>query len=250
MQDKRVFFLSDAHLGAKFLRDDRERERKLVAFLERIATGCEALYLLGDMFDFWFEYKRVVPRGHVRFLGLLARLTDAGIPVHFFTGNHDAWAFDYLRDECGVTLHHRDEWLTLHGKQFLVGHGDGLNPADKRYLLLRRAFRSPALQRAFRLLHPDAGIRLANGWSARSRARRGGLVEAPPYRGDDREGIVLYCKRVLQERHVDYFIFGHRHLPADVLLAPGSHYINTGDWISHFSYATFDGSTVKLLREA
>jgi UDP-2,3-diacylglucosamine hydrolase len=241
-----VYFLSDAHLGASFLHDNEERERKLVAFLERIAPNCSALYLLGDMFDFWFEYKRVVPRGHVRFLGALARFSDAGIPVHFFTGNHDAWAFNYLARECGVILNDNNGWIIMGGKLFLVGHGDGLDPTDKKYLFLKRVFRSRFLQRAFRLLHPDIGIRLARAWSTHSRM---GHVESPSYRGDDHEGIVLYCKSVLQRRHVDYFIFGHRHLPVDIPISPTSRYINTGDWITHFSYATFDGTTLEMLRE-
>lgn len=248
MQDKKVYFLSDAHLGAAMLRDDRERERRLVDFLEGIKPACAALYLLGDMFDFWFEYKRVVPRGHARFLGELARFTDEGIPVHFFTGNHDIWAFDYLREECGVTLHFDNEWVTIGSKRFLIGHGDGLNPRDKAYLRLRRLFHNRCLQRLFRWIHPDAGIRLANAWSSHSRLQHGGGEEENAYRGDDREGIVLYCKEVLRERPVDYFIFGHRHLPIDIALSPASRYINTGDWITHFSYATFDGVDVTLHR--
>ncbi|MDR0545059.1 MAG: UDP-2,3-diacylglucosamine diphosphatase [Odoribacteraceae bacterium] len=249
MSPRPVYFLSDAHLGAPFLPDNRERERRLVAFLDRAAADCQAIYLLGDMFDFWFEYRRVVPRGHVRFLAALARYTDAGIPVHFFAGNHDAWASDYLADECGITLHDRNEFITLNGKQFLVGHGDGLNPADRKYLLLRRAFRSPLLRRSFRLLHPDAGVRLARACSSRSRERRDGVVKIHPYRGDDDESIVIYCKQVLQQRRVDYFIFGHRHLPVDVPLSPHSRYINTGDWITHFTYARFDGNAVALLED-
>ncbi|MDR2130685.1 MAG: UDP-2,3-diacylglucosamine diphosphatase [Odoribacteraceae bacterium] len=246
MQGKQIYFLSDAHLGARVPDNNREREQKLVKFLETIRPGCAALYLLGDMFDFWFEYKRVVPKGHVRFLGELARFTDAGIPVHLFTGNHDTWAFDYLTRECGVTLHAGNEWLSLHGKQFLIGHGDGLNPLDKKYLFLKRLFRNRCLQRLFRSLHPDTGIKWANAWSSHSRLRDGGRVEAGAYRGDDKEGIVLYCKKILLERHVDYFIFGHRHLPVDIRLSPASRYINTGDWITHFSYATFDGAAVQL----
>jgi UDP-2,3-diacylglucosamine hydrolase len=248
MQGKRVYFLSDAHLGATVLDDNRERERRLVDFLDAHRDDCAALYLLGDMFDFWFEYKRVVPRGYVRFLGALAGFADEGIPVHFFTGNHDIWAFDYLREECGATIHDGNEWITIAGKQFLVGHGDGLNPRDKTYLRLRRLFHNRFLQRAFRWIHPDVGIRLANAWSSHSRLQHTGTLEANAYRGDEHEEIVLYCKQVLRERHVDYFIFGHRHLPLSLDLSPTSRYVNTGDWITHFSYATFDGDSVTLHR--
>lgn len=246
MQGKKTYFLSDAHLGAGVLDDNRQREEKLVRFLEEIQPGCEALYLLGDMFDFWFEYKRVIPKGYVRFLAALTRLTDAGIPVHFFTGNHDIWAFDYLRSECGVVLHTENERITLHGKRFLVGHGDGLNPHDKKYRFLRRLFHNRFLQGCFRLIHPDLGIRLANAWSSHSRLKENGMVEADAYRGDDREGIVLFCREYLTRESVDFFIFGHRHLPIDLPLSEKSRYINTGDWITHFSYAVFDGREVQL----
>ena len=164
MQGKKVYFLSDAHLGAKLLKDNREREIMLVEFLQSIRPDCSELYLLGDMFDFWFEYKYVIPKGHVRFLGELANFTDQGIKVHFFTGNHDIWAFDYLAKECGVTLHTSILETTINGKSFLIGHGDGLDPNDKGYLFLRNAFHNRFLQRCFRFIHPDWGIALANKW--------------------------------------------------------------------------------------
>ena len=248
MQPRHVYFLSDAHLGATLPGNDRDRERRLVTFLETGRPACAALYLLGDMFDFWFEYTRVVPRGHVRFLATLARYTDAGIPVHYFAGNHDAWVGDYLPRECGVIIYRDNEHVTLHDKQFLLGHGDGLDPADKKYLYLRRLFRAAASRRLFRLIHPDAGIRLANACSSRSRRHPRGNTLATTYRGDDHEPIARYCKNILLQRHVDYFIFGHRHLPLDITLSPNSRYINTGDWITHFTYAVFDGETVRLHR--
>ncbi|KIO42813.1 UDP-2,3-diacylglucosamine diphosphatase [Sanguibacteroides justesenii] len=246
MQRKKVYFLSDAHLGAKLLDNNRERERKLVSFLEKIRPECAELYLLGDMFDFWFEYKRSVPKGHVRFLAELARYTDNGIKVHFFTGNHDIWAFDYLNKECGVILHTAIEETRINGKSFMIGHGDGLNPKDKGYLFLKRAFHNRFLQKCFRLIHPDWGIKLAHAWSSHSRLKDNGKIEALEYLGEDKEEIVLYCKQILQQRHFDYFIFGHRHIPIDLPLCESSRYINTGDWISHFSYAVFDGEKVEL----
>ena len=232
MQGKKVYFLSDAHLGAKLLKDNREREIMLVEFLQSIKPDCLELYLLGDMFDFWFEYKHVVPKGHVRFLAELANFTDQGIKVHFFTGNHDIWAFDYLAKECGVILHTSMLETTLNGKSFLIGHGDGLNPNDKGYLFLRNAFHNRFLQRCFRFIHPDWGVALANKWSSHSRLKGNGQIEARGYLGDDKEEIVIYCR--------------NRHLPLNLELEPNSHYINTGDWITHFSYAIFDGEKVSL----
>lgn len=246
MQGKKVYFLSDAHLGANLLKDNRKREIMLVNFLQSIRPHCSELYLLGDMFDFWFEYKHVVPKGHIRFLAELAQFTDQGINVHFFTGNHDVWAFDYLSKECGVILHTSMLETTLNGKSFLIGHGDGLNPKDRGYLFLSRVFHNRFLQKCFRLFHPDWGIALANKWSSHSRLKGNGQIEAREYMGDEKEEIVQYCQKVLQKRHVDYFIFGHRHLPLNIELAPNSHYINTGDWITHFTYAVFDGEEVTL----
>lgn len=246
MQKKKIYFLSDAHLGSEVLSDNHERELKLVTFLEEIRAECAELYLLGDMFDFWFEYKRVVPKGFVRFLGELAKFTDTGIPVHFFTGNHDLWSFDYIEKECGVIVHRENEEVIIGNKIFYIGHGDGLNPIDKRYLRLKRLFNNRFLQKCFRLLHPDWGVKLANAWSSHSRLKENGRVEASEYRGDDKEGIVLFCKKMLKDRHIDFFIFGHRHLPIDLQLEKNSRYINTGDWITHFTYALFDGSEVTL----
>ncbi len=246
MQSKKVYFLSDAHLGAKLLKNNREREIILVEFLQNIKSNCLELYLLGDMFDFWFEYKYAVPKGHVRFLAELANFTDHGIKVHFFTGNHDIWAFDYLAKECGVILHTSMLETSINGKSFLIGHGDGLNPNDKGYLFLRNAFHNRFLQKCFRLIHPDWGIVLANKWSSHSRLKGNGQIEARGYLGDDKEEIVVYCRNMLKKQHVDYFIFGHRHLPLNLELEANSHYINTGDWITHFSYAVFDGDKVYL----
>lgn len=242
---KKVYFLSDAHLGASALTNNREREKALVDWLEGIEPDCGALFLLGDIFDFWFEYKWVVPKGYVRFLAKICDFTDRGIPVHFFTGNHDVWAFDYLQQECGVVLHTHNEAFGICGKHFLIGHGDALNPADKGYLFLYRVFHQPFLQRCFRWLHPDCGIWFARKWSSHSRLANG-KVEADLFRGEEKEEIVRFCKETLAVRHFDYFVFGHRHLPQDVVLAPDSRYINTGDWITYFSYASFDGERMRL----
>ena len=176
----------------------------------------------------------------------MANFTDQGIKVHFFTVNHDIWAFDYLAKECGVILHTSMLETTINGKSFLIGHGDGLNPNDKGYLFLRNAFHNRFLQRCFRFIHPDWGGALANKWSSHPRLKGNGQIEARGYLGDDKEEIVIYCRNILKEHHVDYFIFGHRHLPLNLELESNSHYINTGDWITHFSYAIFDGEKVSL----
>lgn len=225
--------------------DNPARERRLVRWLETIRPDCGILFLLGDVFDFWFEYKRAVPKGYVRFLAKICEFTDAGIPVHFFTGNHDIWVFDYLPKECGVTVHTGNRIFNISGRRFFLGHGDALNPNDKGYLFLYRMFHNRFLQRCFRWVHPDWGIRLAHSWSSHSRLENG-RIEANRFRGEDQEEIVIFCKNALRQQAFDYFIFGHRHLPLDLPLGGNSRYINTGDWITYCSYATFDGQEVRL----
>lgn len=244
-ENKKLYFLSDVHLGASALNNNREREQLLVRWLDSIREDCAVLYLLGDIFDFWFEYKKVVPKGFVRFLSKICEFTDSGIPVHFFTGNHDIWAFDYLNEECGVIVHTQSEIIDINSKHFLIGHGDGLDPNDKGYLFLRKVFHNHFLQRCFRLIHPDWGIALARKWSSHSRLENG-KIEADRFKGEDKEETVRYCRQVLEKEHFDYFIFGHRHLPMDIQLSASSRYINTGDWITHYTYAIFDGKTVEL----
>lgn len=242
---KKIYFLSDVHLGASTLKNNAAREQHLIMWLEKIRPNCGALFLLGDIFDFWFEYKHAVPKGHIRFLSKICEFTDSGIPVHFFTGNHDIWVFDYLPQECGITLHTHNQAFQIHNKHFLLGHGDALNPKDKGYLFLYNIFHNRFLQRCFRWVHPDLGIALAQKWSSHSRLENG-KIEADLYRGDEQEEIVRFCKQVLQQKHFDYFIFGHRHLPIDLSLNSNSKYINTGDWITYYTYATFDGEQVYL----
>ena len=245
---KQAYFLSDLHLGAPVLPDNRERELQAVRWLEEIRKECGMLFLLGDIFDFWFEYRQAVPKGHVRFLAKICELTDSGIPVHFFTGNHDIWSFGYLEKECGVTLHTCNEAFRINGQDFLIGHGDALNPQDKGYMFLYRIFHNHFLQRCFRCLHPDFGIWIANKWSSHSRLGNG-RIEADSFRGEASEEIIRFCRRVLTQKHFDYFIFGHRHLPVDFALSPNSRYVNTGDWITYYSFASFDGLTLTLNRQ-
>lgn len=204
----------------------------------------QELYLVGDIFDFWFEYKHAVPRGFVRLLGKLAEISDSGIPIHFFTGNHDMWAFDYLPNEIGVFLHKNPVEREFNGKRFFIGHGDGLGPGDKGYKRLKKIFANPFCQWAFGWLHPNIGIGMANYWSRKSRIATGGYDKQ--YLGDDKEWLLQYCERKLQQKHYDYFIFGHRHLPIDKQVGTNSRYINLGDWIQDFTFAVFDGETLTL----
>ncbi len=242
---KKIYFLSDVHLGASVLNNNKEREQRLVRWLAKIQQDCGALFLLGDIFDFWFEYKYTVPKGHIRFLAKICEFADSGIPIHFFTGNHDIWIYDYLPQECGVILHTHNQAFQIGDKHFLIGHGDALNPNDKGYLFLYRIFHNRFLQRCFQWIHPDIGIALAHKWSSHSRLGNG-KIEAEQYRGDDQEEIVRFCKQVIQKRHFDYFIFGHRHLPIELSLSQTTKYINTGDWISYYTYALFDGKRLFL----
>lgn len=244
---KKVYFISDLHLGAPVFKDQKERECRLVRWLEEIRPDCGILFLLGDIFDFWFEYKRAVPKGYIRFLAKICEFTDQGVPVHFFTGNHDIWAFDYLPQECGVILHTRNQIFNINGKSFFIGHGDALNPQDKGYMFLYRTFHNRFLQRCFRWIHPDLGILLAHKWSSHSRMSNG-QIEADPFQGEEKEEIVRFCKQVLQIRHFDYFIFGHRHQPMSLPLGHNSIYINTGDWVTHFTFAVYNGHHVEVKR--
>ena len=247
LNEKKIYFLSDVHLGASALSDNKERELKLVNWLEEIREDCAALFLLGDIFDFWFEYKTVVPKGFVRFLAKIAEFTDRGIQVYFFTGNHDIWLFDYLEKECGVKIFKQDTAFRIGHQSFYLGHGDGLNPHDKAYLFIRRIFHNRFLQRCFRWLHPDVGVAFAHRWSSHSRLSKTGELTADHYRGSQLEEIEKYARQVLQKEYFDYFIFGHRHFPSDILLSEGSRYINTGDWVTWFSYAVYDGRDVRLV---
>lgn len=242
---KEIYFISDFHLGAPNAEASRKREQKIIRFLEEKRHTAEAFFMLGDMFDFWFEYRHVVPKGAVRLLGKLGELTDSGIPIHFFVGNHDMWMKDYFQKELNIPVYFQPKEFELLGSKFMIGHGDGLGPGDHRYKFIKKVFRNSASQFLFGILPPVLGIGLANTLSKRSREKTGKVDEI--YLGDDREWLVQYCKGTLQNKHIDYFVFGHRHLPLDIDLGSGSRYINTGDWISYCSYAAFDGQNMNLL---
>ena len=242
---KDCYFVTDAHLGAGA--DSSQRERELVAFLTSIEDKADTLFLLGDMFDFWFTYRHVVPRGHVRFLGQLARMVDRGIQVHFFIGNHDMWLFDYLSSEIGIIMHPHPETLHLQGRTIHLGHGDGLDAHDHKYNFLKRVFRSPINQRLFAAVHPGLSFGIANAWSHSSRVSHG--PNCQDYKGDDREGIVQHCLQLLHNEPYDYFVFGHRHGQVLRPLSTNGHnatYINVGNWLNRRDYAVLHQGTITL----
>ncbi|MCR4816155.1 MAG: UDP-2,3-diacylglucosamine diphosphatase [Bacteroidales bacterium] len=245
--ERKTFFVTDAHLGSGT--DSRQREMDLVRWLESIEPEAERVIMLGDIFDFWFTYKQAVPRGFVRLLGKMAQMADNGVEFHFFIGNHDMWMFDYLEKEIGVVMHNDPCNMVIGGKQFLIGHGDGLWNDDKKYNFLKRIFRSRFNQWLFAGIHPNIGFPLAHRWSDSS--RKSHSLKDYGYLGDEREGIYLYCKR-MQERRIDdgvqpydFFLFGHRHTPICRPLDDAL-YVNVGNWIEHRDYAIFDGETVTL----
>ena len=242
-EKKKIYFVSDTHLGAPALDNNDYRERLFAGWLDLIKNDAAELYLMGDIFDFWFEYQKVVPRGFSRVLGRLADISDAGTSVHFFTGNHDLWVFDYLPDEIGLTLH-RNEYITeIGGKKFFLAHGDGFDPGDKGYLLLKKIFTSKKLQWLFARLHPNFAFFLAHYWSRSSRLSKIDNEEEFKVKN---EAMFKFAENFLQKEWVDYFIFGHRHRIADVNLHGGSRFILLGDWITNFSYGVFDGETFEL----
>lgn len=244
--DKKIFFLSDFHLGAPDFQNSLIREKKVVSFLESIRNEADSIYIVGDIFDFWYEYKKVVPKGYTRLLGKLAELSDSGIPIHVFVGNHDMWMSGYFERELNIPVYHQPKIFEWSGKRFLIGHGDGLGPGDQGYKFIKKIFRNPVCQWLFGQLHPSWGIGLANYFSRKSREKTGTADES--FLGEDKEWLIVYCKEVLQTAHFDYFIFGHRHYPIDFALTENSRYINLGDWIRNFTYASFDGKEVQLHR--
>lgn len=244
--EKKIYFLSDFHLGAPDAAASLIREKKVVRFLEQIRHSAAAIFIVGDIFDFWYEYHSVVPKGYVRLLGKLAELTDAGIPVHVFVGNHDMWMSGYFEKELNIPVYHEPRVFTWNNKQFYIGHGDGLGPGDHGYKFIKKIFRNPVCKWLFGKLHPDWGIALANYFSRKSREKTG--TADAHFLGEEQEWLIVYSKELIQQQPYDFLVFGHRHYPIDFTLSEKSRYINLGDWISNFTYAEFDGDDVKLLR--
>ena len=241
---KKIYFLSDFHLGAPDFESSLVREKKVVGFLDSFKQDAAEIFIVGDIFDFWYEDIAVVPKGYTRLLGKLAELTDSGIKVHVFVGNHDMWMSGYFEKELNIPVYHEPKVFERNGKQFYIGHGDGLGPGDKGYKFIKKIFRSPLCQWLFGQLHPTWGIGLANYFSRKSREKTGSADQH--FLGEDNEWLIIYSKEVLRQQHFDYFIFGHRHYPIDFKLSDTSRYINLGDWIRTFTYASFDGTDVQL----
>lgn len=240
---KNIYFASDFHLGTPSYAKSRAREAQIVDWLNAITPTCAELFLMGDVFDFWFEYAQVIPKGFIRLQGKLAAMADAGIKIYFFKGNHDMWVFDYFTQEMGLSIISDEKIIERNGKKFYLHHGDGLGPGDYQYKFLRKIFRSKFCQWLFARIHPNLGMGIANSWSRRSRAAQ---TEKEVFLGADQEWLAIYAKAQLQKQHFDYFIFGHRHLPLDIQLNPQSRYINLGEWLNYQSYAVFDGETLSL----
>ena len=243
-EGKKVYFLSDFHLGVPDHATSLVREKRIVSFLESIKKETAVLFIVGDLFDFWFEYKTVVPKGYVRILGKLAEIRDAGIEIHFFVGNHDMWMSGYFEQELGIPVYYAPKTFEFNGKKFLVGHGDGLGPGDYGYKFLKKIFRNPLCKFLFGLIPPFLGIGLAGMMSKSSRSVTGDSDAT--FLGADKEWLIIYCTEQLKSEHHDYFIFGHRHLPILFQLNEKSTYINLGDWIRYFTYAEFHGDTISL----
>ncbi len=245
-----IYFASDLHLGAPDKASSLEREKAFVRWLDRIEPHAKALYLLGDLFDFWFEYKKVVPKGYNRLLGKLALMSDNGLDLHLFTGNHDMWIFDHIPEELGATLHRDPIVREFNGRSFYMGHGDGLGPGDKGYKILKKVFGNRICQKLFSWVHPGLGVRIAEYWSHTS--RNATEQEEDGFLGEEKEWLVQYCLSVLEKEHHDFFLFGHRHLPIDHPLPAGkgsstpSRYLNLGDWLQYRSYAVFNGEELRL----
>ena len=243
---KNIYFLSDAHLGSLAIPHRRTQERRLVNFLDSIKHKAAAVYLLGDMFDFWHEYRTVVPKGYTRLLGKISELTDMGVEVHFFTGNHDLWVHDYFQKECGMTVHRDSLMVDLYGQLFYLAHGDGLGSSDRKFKFLRAMFHNKICRALFASLHPRWGMAFGLEWARRSRMKRPDGKE-PDYMGEDKEELVVFAKDYLKTHpDVNFFLFGHRHIDLDLMLARNSRLVILGDWISRYTYAVFDGEHLFL----
>ena len=239
----KIYFISDVHLGAPALKNNKARELLFAKWLDDISDDVEELYLMGDIFDFWYEYKKVVPRGFTRILGRIANLTDRGIPVHYFPGNHDLWVFDYLPEETGVEVHHREIIKTIKGKKFFLAHGDGLDPYDKGYNQLKKVFTNKTARWIFSRIHPNFALYIAHRWSKSSRLSK--MISKNDFLVKN-EGLYKFAGNFLQNEIVDYFIMGHRHIMVDVEMTNKTRFILLGDWINYFSYGMFDGENFEL----
>lgn len=244
MEKNNIYFASDFHLGVPSLQSSLAREKKICRWLDEIKKDAAEIYLVGDIFDFWYEYKYTIPKGTTRLLGKIAEISDSGIPIHFFVGNHDLWMNDYFTEELNVQVHHHPIEKIFNGKTFYIGHGDGLGPGDTMYKFLRKIFASSICQWLFSRLHPNLAFYIAKKSSKRSRVITGTSDEK--FLGNENEWLFLYCRNYLKTKAVDYFIFGHRHLPLDLNVDNKARYINLGEWLNYCTYAVFDGNELSL----
>jgi len=241
---KKIYFASDFHLGVPDHATSLAREKKIVAWLDSLQSDIHSLYLLGDIFDFWFEYRHTIPKGFVRLQGKLAEMRDQGIPVFFFTGNHDMWMFDYFKKEMGITIYRDPLELSIGNHKLLIGHGDGLGPGDTTYKVLKKFFNSSFCQWLFRWIHPNLGMALAHYWSRKSRISN--LKREEKFQGEEHEFLLTWCREQEKMNHHDYYIFGHRHLALDLKVGEGSRYLNLGEWVHFSPFAVYDGQTLTL----
>ena len=243
-ENGKIFFASDFHLGLRAGKDPREREKKLVEWLLKIAPEAKEIYLLGDIFDFWWEYKLVVPKGFTRFLGTISALTDSGIPVHFFTGNHDMWIRDYLSAECGLICHTEPYSKTFGDRRFYLAHGEGLGAVNFGYKILLAIFRNKPLRILYSSLHPWVGVAIGHTWSLKSSLGKGITLD---FMGEEKEDLIRHSKVMLDKENFDYFIYGHRHISMIYKLPNGSQVVFLGDWVKNGSYAEWDGENLTLI---
>jgi len=243
-EGKKIYFVSDSHFGVPDYASSLAREKLLVKWLDSIKADAAEIYLLGDIFDYWFEYKSVVPKGFVRFLGKIAELSDAGIPIYHFTGNHDMWVFSYFERELGIKTYRKPIEKTINGKLFFIGHGDGLGPGDYGYKLIKWLFSVKLFQSIYSFLHPGIGMSVFLFFSKKSRNANGSKDAV--FRGIANERHLAFCREMIQKKKYNYFVFGHRHLPIHIEVEPDTYYISTGDWLKSFSYGVFDGTEMHL----
>lgn len=243
MSRANTYFLSDFHLGARYFEEPRETERRVVDFLDSIKGDAKEVYLLGDILDYWFEYRYVVPRGFMRFFGKIAELTDLGVKVYWFIGNHDIWIFDYLPNELGVEVIDGEVTKEIDGKVFFLAHGDGVGKQPRSFRMLRSLFRNRFCQKLYSAIHPRWTIPFALSWSNSSRK---GDDEYPEYKGEENEFLEIFANDYLKSHKVDYFVFGHRHIMLDKKLQGGATLVVLGDWLHYCSYAVWDGNNLAL----
>lgn len=247
MSPGKTYFLSDLHLGAGYFKDPKQRERAVVDFFDSIKEDAEEIFLLGDILDYWFEYKYAVPRGFIRFFGKLAELSDSGVKITWLIGNHDIWIFDYLPSELGIDVIDGSICRKINGKVFYMSHGDGIGVDSLGFRFMRAFFRNKFCQKLYSGIHPRWTIPFALGWSRSSRKGSDDYISETATYSLALEKLRSFCRRKIKDNpEIDYFIFGHLHLLYTEKISSDSEMVILGDWISKFSYAEFDGTELRL----